>query len=73
MRWWWRSVENPASQGDHVDLRESEADEALREAQRALNDVREKKKDGYLIAGTLAAIRKTNHFQEMWNEGLRGG
>ena len=51
----------------------SEANASLREAQNALTAAQEQKKDGSLIAEVLRAIRKENHFQELWNEGLRGG
>lgn len=73
MRWPWRAKEDPASPGENAALKESEADEALQEARHALDDVREKKKDGFLIAERLAEIRETNHFKDMWDQGLRGG
>jgi hypothetical protein len=73
MRWRWRNCETTPSQEAAVDPRESQADDALREARTALSVVREQKKDGSLIAATLRQIRSENHFQEMWNEGLRGG
>lgn len=73
MRWPWRAKEDTASPGDNAALKESEARKALQEARHALYDVREKKKDGFLITETLAEIRKTNHFKDMWDQGLRGG
>lgn len=55
---------------DEPDPRDREAEVALREAQLALHKARMQKKDGSLIAQTLASIREENHFREMWNKGI---
>ncbi len=73
MRWPWSAKEDTASPGENASMKESEADQALQEARHALHDVREKKKNGFLIAETLSEIRKSNHFKDMWDQGLRGG
>lgn len=75
MRWRWRNCNDTPSQDEQaVDLRkERQADDALHEARTALKEVREQKKDGSMIAQTLASIREENHFREIWNDGLRGG
>ena len=51
----------------------AEADESIDKARRALQYTRQQQVTGRALADRLATIRQANHFQEFWNEGLRGG
>lgn len=72
MRWRWRNHQASPSQVESDANKDNAADAALREARTALCEVREKKKDGIIIAEVLADIRAQNHFKDMWNQGMRG-
>lgn len=71
MRWRWRKCNTPDPEPKLED-KHDEAVTSLERAEQALVHVREQKKSGKLIAETLSAIRKENHFKEIWNQGMRG-
>lgn len=70
MRWRWRKHSTPPTQ-DSDQCKSQEAENSLRQAEVALNKVRDQKVNGSLIARTLADIRKENHFREIWNDGIQ--
>jgi hypothetical protein len=79
MRWRWREQEattSPEDEDESLALAETSHQEALsrlEESFYAREKAKEQKVTGSAIATALATIRAHNHFQEMWNEGLRGG
>lgn len=78
MRWRWRKREAEPShdQGtESLDLAATSQHEALTRLEESFEvraKVQQQKESGNNIAATLARIRAENHFQEIWNEGLRG-
>lgn len=69
----WRKREAPdLTAGTKNQASEDDAKASLEEAEATLEKVQEQKKHAWLIAETLSAIRKENHFKDIWNEGLRG-
>lgn len=71
MRLRWRNKVTP-TQDEGQDWEVAKAQESLREAQSALNEVRKKNADGSAIASRLREIRKVNHFGEFWHGGMEG-
>ena len=67
---WRRSVDDTL---EDTPTTADEAEEELGKAKEALQEAKQKREDGKIIAGVLSDIRKQNHFKDIWNEGLRGG
>lgn len=71
MRWRWRACDPPPQTNSADDAMMEQAEDSLRQAEKALGKVQQQKKDGQTLAEVLAAIRQENHFREIWNNGMR--
>ncbi len=69
MRLRWRKRNTPPAQ-DSGEVEAVDAERSLRQAEDALSKVRDQREHGFLIARTLAEIRKEDHFREIWNKGM---
>jgi hypothetical protein len=79
MRWRWRdqdAVTSSEREDDSLARAEASTQEALTQLEESFHVrqmVQTQRERGTAIAAALHKIREQNHFQEMWNDGLRGG